>query len=84
MSDEQNEKTIFVKARPELKGRVALWERDARHPDGEVLVVGEDVTEVYPTGEVMSRLAPRIQDGGALVRVDTQEPKPTEPTPPKK
>lgn len=51
------ENTIFVKARnPE---RVALWERDDRHPGGEVYVSGKNVVEVFETAMVRSKLRTR-------------------------
>jgi hypothetical protein len=68
MADET--KTIWVKARPEMGDRNALWERDAAHPGGEVFVAGDEPVEVAQTPEVMARLAPRLQDGGTLVRLE--------------
>ena len=68
MADEQ--KTIWVKARPEMGERNALWERHPAHPGGEIFVQGDEPVEVAETPEVMARLAPRLQDGGTLVRLE--------------
>ena len=58
---------ILVKAaNPE---RVALWERDASHPDGEVFVAGEGVFEVALTPDVQKKL-----DKGMLLRVEPEAP----------
>ncbi len=62
--------TIFVKARPELGGRTALWEKHADHPTGEVFVQGDDVVAVARTAAVMERLAPSLTNGGTLVRLE--------------
>lgn len=58
---------ILVKAaNPE---RVALWERDASHPDGEVFVAGEDAVLVALTPAVQKKL-----DKGVLIRVEPEAP----------
>lgn len=55
--------TIFVKGlRPK---RMALCERDGRHPNGEVFVAGVCVAEVFPTTRVN-----RLLNEGRLVRVN--------------
>jgi hypothetical protein len=39
-------------------GQVAIWERDARHPDGEIyLADGDEPIEAYRTGAVQARIA---------------------------
>lgn len=37
--------------------RVALWERDDRHPNGEAFIAGDGLAQVYPTPAVKRRLA---------------------------
>lgn len=71
------EGTIFVQPRAEYLVadagggyRTALYERHPAHPGGEVYIAGPGVVEVAQTAEVMARLAPRLQEGGALVRLE--------------
>lgn len=71
------EGTIFVQPRAELLVpdagggyRTALYERHPAHPGGEVYIAGPGVVEVAQTPDVMARLAPRLQEGGALVRLE--------------
>lgn len=48
---------IWVRAGENSEGnRVAIYEEDARHPDGEAFVYGDNVCQVYPTEEVVLRL----------------------------
>jgi hypothetical protein len=67
--------TIWVQA---TRGeRVALWERDPRHPGGEVWVAGEAPQEVYPTPTVH-----RLLREGALTLVEApQAPQDAPPAP---
>ncbi len=60
--------TIKVKAGEQVGNRVALWERDAAHPDGEAFVAGDTVASVARTPAVVARL----QDG-TLVEVRDEE-----------
>jgi hypothetical protein len=64
--------TIWVQA---TRGeRVALWERDPRHPGGEVWVAGEAPQEVYPTPTVH-----RLLREGALTLVEAPQDAPPAP-----
>lgn len=54
--EEAGVQTLWVKAAPELHGKVALWERHPDHPHGEVYVAGDKPVEVARTGEVLLRL----------------------------
>ncbi len=55
--------TIWVKAAQ--SDRVGIWERDDRHPGGEVFVAGDAIVEVARTSLVEDKL--RIHD---LVQVE--------------
>lgn len=62
----------IVTVKSGLKGsQVALWERDPRHPDGEVYLAGAGTAEVALTGRVQ-----RYLKDGRLVRVDTYDEEP--------
>lgn len=67
---------VYVVARPEIGNRVALWERDPAHPNGEVIVEGAapgqpaEAVRVARTGAVNDRLHPNVGQGGTLVVVD--------------
>ena len=60
---------IYVQSNLDDKKRVALWERDDRHPHGEVFVTGSRVVAVYPTAAVNQRLR-----DGVLVEVIAESP----------
>lgn len=54
---EYSSEWISITAGPNTAGsRVAIYEEDERHPDGQVLVYGDKVEQAYPTDEVMIRL----------------------------
>lgn len=48
--------TIWVRnlsePKPDGSDQVVLWQRDARHPNGEAFVAGDKLVEVYLTPEV--------------------------------
>ncbi len=81
MADKDKQKipegTIFVQPRaeylvPDAGGgyKNALWERHPAHPGGEISIDGPGIVEVAQTSEVMARLAPRLEQGGTLVRLE--------------
>lgn len=61
-------KMLFVKSGRE-DNRVALWERDPRHPDGEVFITGDQPVKVARTSAVAARL-----NSGSLVEVSVPKP----------
>ena len=67
-----SEKLIWVKsnlpAKNEDTNPLALWEKDSRHPKGEVLISGDKVVQVFPTAEVVAKLR-------AEILVETDAPK---------
>lgn len=61
MSDNTNteysSEWISISAGPHSQGnRVAIYEQDERHPNGQVLVYGDKVEQAYPTEEVVLRM----------------------------
>lgn len=66
MSDNEKPETMWVKAKDPK--RVALYERDAAHPGGEVYVAGSGAFEVGMTQEVRNRIRSR-----ELVEIDQAE-----------
>lgn len=57
-------------------GKIALFERDPKHPGGEVFIVAPGVFEVAETAAVMAALG-----NGRLVRVQPEQPAVVEPEP---
>lgn len=55
---------ITVKSNLPDKSRVALWERDARHPDGEIYIADDQPHQVGDTPSVRKALST-----GALVEI---------------
>lgn len=52
--------TLWVKAKQE-DNRVAMWERDAAHPNGEAFVIGDGkAVEVGDTAMVHERIAQQV------------------------
>lgn len=70
---------VTVVARADIGPRVALWERDPAHPNGEVSVEGAQPGEplmpcyVARTSLVNDRLHPRAEAGGTLRIVEGDE-----------
>lgn len=59
MSDnsEYSSEWINVTAGEHSQGnRVAIYEEDYRHPDGQVFIYGDKVAQAYPTDEVLLRM----------------------------
>lgn len=77
-SDEtsQKPKTIFVKSTLKMNedgsSKVALWEKDARHPGGEAYIAGDKPVEVGETAQV-SKL---LRDGVIVKASAPQSPPP--------
>lgn len=69
-----SETTKLIVVQGAEPGTVGLWERDERHPDGEIFVTGDAPVEVYPTMEVRRRL-----QRGLLVEVGAAEAEADEP-----
>lgn len=60
--------TDFIKVKAvDNSGRVALWEKDAAHPNQEVFVAGDAVVEVANTAAVRAAIK-----AGALVEVQPE------------
>lgn len=72
----QKPKTIIVKSTLKINedgsSKVALWEKDARHPGGEAYIAGDKPVEVGETAQV-SKL---LRDG---VIVKASAPQPLQP-----
>jgi hypothetical protein len=66
MSDQEKTETMWVKAKDPK--RVALYERNAAHPGGEVYVAGSGGFEVGMTQEVRNRIRSR-----ELIEIDQAE-----------
>jgi hypothetical protein len=66
----------LIKVKATDPDRVALWERDERHPDGEVFVYGADPFTVALTPRVL-----RLLNSGALVKVEDEAPAVETPAP---
>lgn len=47
------QETGYVRVRGKMDAKSVFWERDDRHPDGEVWVRGGEVAEVFPTPAVL-------------------------------
>lgn len=60
-----------------VDGRVVLWETNPDHPGGEAFLAGDGrAAQVALTPRVQARL-----ETGELIRVQTGEPKPADPSP---
>ena len=66
----------LIKVKATDPERVALWERSADHPDGEVFVYGADPFTVALTPRVQ-----RLLNSGVLVKVEDDAPTAEAPAP---
>lgn len=56
-NSEYSKDWIWVRSGQHSEGnRVAIYEQDFRHPDGQAFVYGDRVRQVYPTSEVVMRM----------------------------
>lgn len=62
--------TILVKVTADAGGKMVLWERHPKHPDGEVFIPGGSGREfeVFPTPNVQARIK-----AGLLIKVKAVE-----------